>query len=149
MMAALGWVLQQALLNRLLGRGLLPPVLVTFGLSIIIQNGLLELFSADSRRLNPGGLETASVALGPVTVGRFSLLTLAVAVLVLTALQLFIGRTAVGRAFRAPFRVHRPEDKKAGARPAAGARQFDPCCGQKRSPKPATTCDRLPSRFTV
>jgi branched-chain amino acid transport system permease protein len=101
LMAALGWWLQRAALNRLLGRGLLPPVLVTFGLSIIIQNGLLEVFSADSRRLNPGGIETASVRLGAVTVGWFPLLTLAVAVLVLVGLQLFIGRTALGRAFRA------------------------------------------------
>jgi branched-chain amino acid transport system permease protein len=101
LMAGLGWSLQRAALNRLLGRGLLPPVLVTFGLSIILQNGLLEVFSADSRRLNPGGIETASVRLGAVTVGWFSLLTLAVAVLVLVGLQLFIGRTALGRAFRA------------------------------------------------
>ena len=39
------------LLNRTLGRDMLPPLLVTFGLSIIIQNGLLEAFTADSRRL--------------------------------------------------------------------------------------------------
>jgi branched-chain amino acid transport system permease protein len=76
-------------------------VLVTFGLSIIVQNALLEIFSADSRRLDPGGLETASLALGPVSVGWFSLLTLAVAVLILMALQLFIARTSLGRAFRA------------------------------------------------
>ena len=49
---------------RLLGRGILPAVLLTFGLSIMIQNGLLEVFSADSRRLNPGGIETASLPLG-------------------------------------------------------------------------------------
>jgi branched-chain amino acid transport system permease protein len=101
LMAGLGWLLQRAALNRLLGRGLLPPVLVTFGLSIIIQNALLETFSADSRRLNPGGIETASMRLGPVSVGWFPVLTLATAVLVLVALQLFISRTALGRAFRA------------------------------------------------
>jgi branched-chain amino acid transport system permease protein len=101
LMAGLGWLLQRAVLNRLLGRGLLPPVLVTFGLSIIIQNALLEAFSADSRRLNPGGIETASMPLGPVSVGWFPVLTLATAVLVLVALQLFISHTAPGRAFRA------------------------------------------------
>jgi branched-chain amino acid transport system permease protein len=100
-MAALGWLLQRALLNRLLGGGLLGPVLVTFGLSIVVQNALLETFSADSRRLSPGGIETASLSLGVVTVGWFPLLTLAVAILVLAALQLFISRTAPGRAFRA------------------------------------------------
>jgi branched-chain amino acid transport system permease protein len=77
-------------------------LLVTFGLSIIIQNGLLEVFSADSRRLNPGAIETASLPLGGgLAVGWFSLLTLVVAILLLGGLQLLIGRTAVGRAFRA------------------------------------------------
>ena len=102
LMAGLGYGLQRLLLNRLLGRGILPPILVTFGLSIIIQNVLLEVFSADSRRLNPGGIETASVAIGgQIAVGLFPLLTLAVAVLVLLGLQGLIGRLAVGRALRA------------------------------------------------
>ncbi|HSE06814.1 MAG TPA: branched-chain amino acid ABC transporter permease [Methylomirabilota bacterium] len=101
-MAALGYALQTAVLNRLLGRGVLPPILVTFGLSVIIQNGLLETFSADSRRLNPGGIETASLSLGGgLAVGWFPFITLGVAVLILAALQLVIGRLSVGRAFRA------------------------------------------------
>ena len=101
-MAAAGYALQRLMLNRLLGRGILPAVLVTFGLSIVIQNGLLETFSADSQRLNPGGIETASVPLGGgLAVGVFPLLTLAVAVGLLVGLQLWIARSAVGRAFRA------------------------------------------------
>jgi branched-chain amino acid transport system permease protein len=102
LMALLGYALQRLVLNRLLGRGILPPVLVTFGLSIIIQNSLLEIFSADSRRLNPGGIETASLALGSrLAIGWFSLVTLIVAVLILVSLQLFIGHSRRGRAFRA------------------------------------------------
>ena len=101
-MAVVGYGLQRLVLNRLLGRGILPAVLVTFGFSIIIQNGLLESFSADSQRLNPGGIETASLALGGgLAVGWFSLLTFAVAVVLLVGLQLLIGRSALGRAFRA------------------------------------------------
>jgi branched-chain amino acid transport system permease protein len=102
LMAALGYLLQTLVLNRLLGQGILPPILVTFGLSIIIQNALLEIFSADSRRLNPGGIETASVALGgQLAVGWLPLVTLAVAVAILLGLQGLIGRLSVGRAFRA------------------------------------------------
>jgi branched-chain amino acid transport system permease protein len=102
LMAALGYVLQTLVLNRLLGQGILPPILVTFGLSIIIQNALLEIFSADSRRLNPGGIETASVALGgQLAVGWLPLITLAVAVAILLGLQGLIARLSVGRAFRA------------------------------------------------
>src|ERR1700755_855167 len=50
-MAALGYALQRLLLNRTLGDDLLPPLLVTFGLSVMIQNGLLEVFTRDRRRL--------------------------------------------------------------------------------------------------
>jgi branched-chain amino acid transport system permease protein len=101
-MAAVGYGLQRVALNRLLGRGILPAVLVTFGLSVIVQNGLLETFSADSRRLDPGGIETASLALGGgLAVGWFPLLTFGTAVGLLAGLQLLIGRTALGRAFRA------------------------------------------------
>jgi branched-chain amino acid transport system permease protein len=101
-MAVVGYGLQRLVLNRLLGRGILPAVLVTFGFSVIIQNGLLQVFSADSQRLNPGGIETASLALGGgLAVGWFSLLTFVIAVVLLVALQLLIGRSAIGRAFRA------------------------------------------------
>ena len=60
-MAAIGYALQRGLLNRTLGDDLLPPLLVTFGLSVIIQNGLLELFTADSRKLQAGAIEIASL----------------------------------------------------------------------------------------
>ena len=64
LMAAVGYALQRAILNRTLGDDLLPPLLVTFGLSVIIQNGLLEFFTADSRKLNAGNIEIASIHLG-------------------------------------------------------------------------------------
>src|SRR3984957_7388782 len=63
-MFALGYALQSLLLNRALGRNILPPLLITFGLSIIVQNGLLETFSADTRRLDVGPLQSASLPLG-------------------------------------------------------------------------------------
>ena len=101
LMFALGWALQRLVLNRTLGRDVLPPLLVTFGLSVAIQNGLLEAFSADTRRLQAPGLEGASLDLGPVTVGVTPLLTLGAAVAVILLLNLIFYRTALGRAFRA------------------------------------------------
>ena len=74
-MFALGWGLQFLVLNRTLGDDILPPLLVTFGLSVVIQNGLLEGFSADSRRISAGALETASIEIGPIAVGTMPLLT--------------------------------------------------------------------------
>ena len=90
------------LLNRTLGRDLLPPLLVTFGLSIIIQNGLLQAFSADSQRLRSGAIETASIPLGGgIAVGVVPLLTLLSAIAVIVLLNLIFYRTPIGRAFRA------------------------------------------------
>lgn len=97
-----GFALQHFVLNRTLGRDILPPLLVTFGLSIIIQNALLQGFSADSRRLGAGALETASISLGGgLVVGAMPLLTLASAVLVILGLNVLFYRTSIGRAFRA------------------------------------------------
>jgi len=101
-MFVVGFALQYLLLNRTLGRDLLSPLLVTFGLSIIIENGLLELYSADSQRLDAGALETASVALShDISVGVVPLLTLGSAIAVIFALNFVFYRTSLGRAFRA------------------------------------------------
>jgi len=97
-----GYALQRGILNRTLGKDILPPLLVTFGLSVIIQNGLLAAFTADSRKLNAGTLETASFPLLPgVDIGYLPLLQFVVAIAVILGLQYLFYRTALGRAFRA------------------------------------------------
>jgi branched-chain amino acid transport system permease protein len=102
LMAAIGYALQRGLLNRTLGDDLLPPLLVTFGLSVIIQNGLLELFTADSRRLQAGAIEVASWQIGQgLSIGVLPLLQFVAAVAVIGGLQALFYRTAFGRAFRA------------------------------------------------
>jgi branched-chain amino acid transport system permease protein len=101
-MFGLGYALQRGVLNRTLGEDILPPLLVTFGLSIIIQNLLLETFSADSQSLKLGGFETASFHLGgDIAVGYFPVLVLATAVMLTLVLEVGFGTTALGRAFRA------------------------------------------------
>ena len=101
-MALIGYGLQRGLLNRTLGDDLLPPLLVTFGLSIIIQNGLLELFTADSRKLQAGAIEIQTFQLAQnLWVGAFPLIQFVVAVAVIGGLQLLFYRTALGRALRA------------------------------------------------
>ena len=101
-MAVIGYALQRGLLNRTLGDDLLPPLLVTFGLSIIIQNGLLELFTADSRKLQAGALEVQTVELVQgVWIGALPFIQFVVAVAVIAGLQMLFYRTALGRAFRA------------------------------------------------
>jgi len=101
-MALIGYGLQRGLLNRTLGDDLLPPLLVTFGLSIIIQNGLLELFTADSRKLQAGPIEVeAFQAIPGVWVGALPLIQFGLAIVVIAGLQWLFYRTALGRAFRA------------------------------------------------
>lgn len=101
-MALIGYGLQRGLLNRTLGDDLLPPLLVTFGLSIIIQNGLLELFTADSRKLQAGAIEIQTFQLVQnLWIGALPLIQFAVAVAVIGGLQLLFYRTALGRALRA------------------------------------------------
>lgn len=100
-MFAVGWLLQAHLFNRVLGEDILPPLLVTFGLSVVIQNALLEGFTADSRKLTAGAIEADAMHLGPVTLGVMPVLTLASAVAVIFALNQLFYRTALGRAFRA------------------------------------------------
>jgi len=101
-MFGIGYVLQRGLLNFTIGTDDTRPILVTFGLSIIIQNGLVMWFSADSRGLDAGRIENASVRLtDQLAVGWYPLIVFVIAVVVIAALQLFLNRTALGRAFRA------------------------------------------------
>ena len=102
LMALSGYGLQRFVLNRTLGDDLLPPLLVTFGLSVIIQNGLLEAFTADSQKLQAGGIEVATMQVfNGVYVGVLPLLQFVVAVAVIAVLQFIFYRMALGRAFRA------------------------------------------------
>lgn len=100
-MAGFGYVLQRGILNRTMGEDILPPLLVTFGLSVILQNTLLMTYTADPQKLQAGALETASLSLGGLTVGVLPLIVFATAVVIIGALQWMFYRTALGRAFRA------------------------------------------------
>jgi branched-chain amino acid transport system permease protein len=99
---AFGYALQRGVLNATLARDPLPSLVVTFGLSIIIQNVLQEIFSADPRSIRAGDLTTASVQLVEgITVGTLPLLILLIALFVAGALQWLFVRTEIGCAFRA------------------------------------------------
>jgi len=102
LLGVMGYLNQRLLLNRVLGKDILPPILVTFGMSIIIQNGLLEIFSADSQKLPTGWFGIASLQLSDqVAVGLLPFLMFLTAVGVIAALQFIFYRTALGRMLRA------------------------------------------------
>jgi len=101
-MFAVGWLLQSTLLNGALNRQALAPILVTFGLAVIIQNVLLAVFSADNQSIQLGDLAGASIHLtDSIAIGVFPLITFAVGVLVIFLLQQYMARTKSGRAMRA------------------------------------------------
>lgn len=120
--AALGYAVQRGLFNPALaqvrghtagsrggsarggssrGAGELAPLLVSFGVAVALTSLLQEVFSADTRKIPTGGLASAGVPLGPLSVGLLPLITLVVAVAVIAGVQLFLARTATGRAMRA------------------------------------------------
>ena len=101
-MAILGYVLQRTLLDRSLRAGPLVPLLTTFGLAIVIQNLLLEIFTPDSRSIDGGALTTASIRLtDQLSIPVLGIVVFAVAVGLLGGLQLFLSRTDTGRSMRA------------------------------------------------
>lgn len=103
-MLALGYALQRTVLARSLRGGELTPLLTTFGLAIVLQNALLQIFSPDVRSLGPsvGSLSTGSWKITEeLSVPYLGVLILAVAVAVLGALQFLLQHTGFGREMRA------------------------------------------------
>ncbi|MFZ1063300.1 MAG: branched-chain amino acid ABC transporter permease [Acidimicrobiales bacterium] len=100
--AVVGYLLQRFLLDRALNGGELSPILVTFGLSIIIENLLQQTFGANDQSLNIGALSYQSWKVATdIYVGRLNVIIFVVAVLVIIGLQLFLSKTRAGRALRA------------------------------------------------
>jgi branched-subunit amino acid ABC-type transport system permease component len=103
-MLLLGYLLQRTVLERSLRSGVLTPLLTTFGLAIVLQNAMLQIFSSDPKSLSPMliGLSTGGWRLtGQLSVPYLGVLILGLAVLVLGGLQYLLQRTAFGREMRA------------------------------------------------
>ena len=99
---AVGWLLQRLMFDRAMRGGELAPLLATFGLSIVIGNLLLEIFSADTHGLSAGAIETSAWRISSdLSIGALPALIFVVAVALLGGLQLFLSRTPLGRAMRA------------------------------------------------
>lgn len=100
--ALFGYVLQRGLLNRTLGGDILAPLVVTYGLAIVIENVLQQTQSADPRSIKLPDLDTASLPIGGgLAIGVFPLIMFLVAVAVAIALEIVFNRTRLGVAFRA------------------------------------------------
>jgi branched-chain amino acid transport system permease protein len=104
LMALLGWALQRFVIERSARSGALVPILATFGLSIVLDNLMFEMFGADTRSLAPyiGSLSYDSWSItSDIYVGQLAVLTFVVAVAMLGGIQLLLSYTNLGRAIRA------------------------------------------------
>ena len=102
-MAALGYVLQRSLFQSAITRGELTTLIVTFGLSIVIENGLLQFFTANNRGIGTGSsLISSSFSIGAgLQVAWLDVVIFGLAVVVLLSLQYFLSASKYGRLIRA------------------------------------------------
>jgi branched-chain amino acid transport system permease protein len=101
-MGVFGYVIQRGLFNFAMDAGPMQAILATFGIAVIIQNLLLEQFTANSKGLDAGKIENVFIKISnSIVIGWFPLITIIVSVIVLLGLQIFLSRTRLGRAFRA------------------------------------------------
>src|SRR6202051_3371252 len=103
LMAVFGYVLQRTIIQSALDRSVLTTLIVTFGLSVVIENGLLQFFTANSRAIGTGlPLVRDSFKIGSqIQIGYLLVVIFAVAVVVLLGLQYFLTASKYGRLIRA------------------------------------------------
>jgi branched-chain amino acid transport system permease protein len=99
--AAIGWGLQRGILNRVIGTDPLPSLIATFGLSMALQNFMMEVWSADTRSLYAGKISILSVPIGPLYLGVLPIIVFAFAVVLTGGLHAVLRVTPFGRALRA------------------------------------------------
>src|SRR5262249_35584025 len=90
--AVAGYFIQRTLIQASLNRGALTTLLVTFGLSVVIENALLQFINADSHSLGVGSsIITKSFSIGSqIQIAYLRVLIFVVAVVVLLGLQYFL-----------------------------------------------------------
>lgn len=97
----LGWLLQKVILNRVVGDDPLPSLIATFGLSLALQNLMLQIWSANSRSLPGGGIESRSIEIGGIYIGLLPVIVLVFAIGLTWGLDLMLKRSRFGRSLRA------------------------------------------------
>ena len=102
-MALLGYVLQRTLIQAAINRGELTTLIVTFGLSMVIENGLLQFFTANSRGIGVNqSIVTDSFSIGSqIQIAWLDVIIFVLAVVVLLGLQYYLSSTKYGRLIRA------------------------------------------------
>lgn len=97
----LGFFIQKSIINKTLDKGVLPPLLVTFGIATILQNAHLHFFSSDPQTIPAGSLSTASIEIGGIYIPVIYTICLAASLIVLIAIEVILSKTNLGRNVRA------------------------------------------------
>jgi len=101
LMFLVGMGLQAGLINRVMKIGSEPALLVTFGLSIILADAMLLIFSADAQRANVP-YNTASLKIGTgLNISVLDLIVFAISLATIVILSIFLKKTYLGRSIRA------------------------------------------------
>ena len=100
-MFCIGWLLQVLLLNRVVGANPLAPLLLTFGLSIVLQNVMQQVFSGDTRSLDAGELGLRGLRLGSISIGVLPLLTTGLSLAIYAGTETLLAHSHWGRQARA------------------------------------------------
>lgn len=99
---ALGWGLQTGVVNRAVrGGNPLTPLMLTFGLSVVLRNAMVQWFGADSRAIDGGALTSAGIDVFGLRLGVYPLLVLALAAALFAALHWLLRHSEFGRVVRA------------------------------------------------
>ena len=101
-MGLVGYAVQRYMLQRALRMSELAPLLVTFGLAIMIPNTLIELFTNDKKPIPTGDIAVQSIQLpGGISIGVLPLITMIISLLLIVGMQMFLAHTRMGRYMRA------------------------------------------------
>lgn len=101
LMFILGMILQSGLINRVMIKGAEPALLVTFGLSIILQDLLLLLFTTDAQHATaPYSTKTIRLP-GNVSISVLDIIIFALSIAAILVLTLFLRKTYLGKSIRA------------------------------------------------
>ena len=100
-MFCIGFVVQNTMLNKVLSKGAEPTLMITFGLSIVIQNLLLYFFTADARNLHSSiTLKSITISDG-IRIPVIYLISCVVGVVVILILGAYFKKTYQGKAIMA------------------------------------------------
>lgn len=104
MVGAIGLLMERFLIRRLYGRSPDDPLLLTFGLSLILVEGVKVFWGKIGLTLDPPRALAGAVDLGFMAFPAYRLFIIAVTVAVLIGLYFFLGRTNIGLIIRAGSR---------------------------------------------